>query len=172
MSCHFPFSKLFVHVSVCLYLSRGCQPSYSPVPGGEPEWGDESWLDASDYHQPFGLLWTGWQKKTLYLSTLSFFFFAHCTNVSFVCVCVFWKYYPHTCDHRWKMRWEVSLCFLLTYLHTSLFGAPAEISISLCNNWKRGRWIKIPTRSIPPYSHVLNLLCHTNAESAASWVSS
>lgn len=55
---------------------------------------------------------------------------------------------------------ELSLCFLLTYLHPSLFGAPAEISISLCNNWKRGRWVKIPTRSIPPYSHVLNLLCH------------
>ena len=49
---------LFIYCSVC--FSRGSQPSHSPVPGGEPERGGESRLDASDHHQPAGLLRTGW----------------------------------------------------------------------------------------------------------------
>jgi len=44
---------------VCVCVSRGGQSSHRAVPGGEPERGGESRLDAPDHHQPAGLLRTG-----------------------------------------------------------------------------------------------------------------
>lgn len=60
ISCHVTLANVCVCCIRPCWCSRGGQPSHRPVPGGEPEWGDESWLDASDHHQPAGLLWTGW----------------------------------------------------------------------------------------------------------------
>lgn len=51
---------MYVCTAFCFVVfCRGGQPSHRPVPGGEPKWGDESWLDATDHNQPAGFLWTG-----------------------------------------------------------------------------------------------------------------
>jgi len=53
-------TSVILVVCVCVCSShRGGQQSHCPVSGGKSERGGEPWLDASEHHQPAGLLRTG-----------------------------------------------------------------------------------------------------------------
>lgn len=115
-------------VFTCLHVcfSRGSQSSHSPVPGGEPERGGESWLDASDHHQPAGLVRTGWLRNTALVCRIMFFL------CSVLC-----KDCPHRRECGLNQGIQDAFCISLTYLHHPSLILQQKIASSFVRTKKR-----------------------------------